>query len=107
VEVRPRILRNYLTADGVDPFHSWIRAIRDGAVKSIVRTRLNRVGQGNLGDCEPVGEGVYELRIDFGPGYRIYFGEDGDEVILLGGGTKNTQASDIKKAKERWSDYTA
>ena len=69
--------------------------------------RLNRVAQGNLGDCEPVGDGVYELKIDFGPGYRVYFGEDGDDVILLGGGAKNTQPSDIKKAKRRWSDYNA
>jgi putative addiction module killer protein len=65
------------------------------------------VSQGNLGDCEPVGEGVSELRIDIGPGYRVYFGEDGDDVILLGGGDKSTQAADIKSAKERWRDYNA
>jgi len=107
VEARPRILRNYLTASGTDPFHSWLNSLRAGKARSIVRTRLNRVERGNLGYCEPVGEGVHELKIDIGPGYRVYFGEDGDEVILLGGGDKSTQASDIKKAKERWIDYNA
>jgi putative addiction module killer protein len=69
--------------------------------------RLNRVSDGNFGDCKPVGEGVHELRIDTGQGYRIYFGEDGDKVILLGGSTKANQESQIKIAKARWSDYNA
>jgi putative addiction module killer protein len=69
--------------------------------------RLNRVMEGNFGDCAAVGEGVYELRFKLGPGYRIYFGEDGDQVILLGGGDKGTQERDIRVAKERWSDYNA
>src|SRR5713226_2037544 len=77
------------------------------STRGIVRTRLNRIAQGSFGDCEPIGQGVHELKIDYGPGYGIYFGEDGDEVILLGGGDKSTQASDIKKAKERWGDYNA
>lgn len=63
--------------------------------------------QGNFGDVNSVGGGVHELVIDFGPGYRVYFGEDGDEVILLGGGNKSTQIADITKAKDRWSDYNA
>ena len=62
---------------------------------------------GNYGDCEPVGEGVYELIFDTGPGYRVYFGIDGNEVILLGGGDKSTQVSDIRKAKDCWKDYNA
>ena len=69
--------------------------------------RLNRVMEGNLGDWRPVGGGVNELRLDVGPGYRIYFGEDGNEVILLGGGTKSTQDRDIETAKQRWSEYNA
>jgi putative addiction module killer protein len=63
--------------------------------------------KGNFGDCRPVGDGVHELRFRIGPGYRIYFGEDGDDVILLGGGTKSTQENDIKTAKHLWSQYNA
>ncbi len=63
--------------------------------------------KGNLGDWKPVGEGVSELKIDFGPGYRVYFGQDGDEVILLTGGAKGTQSADVAKAKEYWRDYNA
>lgn len=68
---------------------------------------LNRVIEGNFGDCEPVGHGVHELRIDVGPGYRVYFGEDGDDVILLAGGHKGNQQSDISSAIKRWEDYNA
>ena len=107
MEARPRTLKDYLSADDRDPFDIWISGVRDGKAKGIIRTRLNRVRQGNFGDCGPVGEGVQELRIDFGPGYRVYFGEDGDDVILLGGGDKSTQGADIKNAKERWIDYHA
>ena len=66
---------------------------------------LDRVENGNFSDCRHVGQGVWELRIDFGPGYRVYFGEDGDLVVLLLGGTKKTQVQDIKTDKKYWSDY--
>ena len=73
-----------------------------------VRTRLARIRLGNFGDHKAVGEGVSEIRIDYGPAYRVYFGRDGDEVvILLVGGDKRTQDSDIAKAKEYWADYKA
>jgi putative addiction module killer protein len=107
VETRPRTLLNYLTVDNHDPFDSWLRKLRDGKARAIIRTRLNRVMQGNFGDVNSVGEGVHKLVVGFGSGYRVYFGEDGDDVILLGGGDKSTQAADIKKAKDRWSDYNA
>ncbi len=81
--------------------------LRGDRIHGIILTRLDRVGQGNFGNCEPVGEGVLELKIDFGPGYRVYFGTDGDNVILLCGGTKGTQSRDIEKAKEHWRDYNA
>lgn len=74
--------------------------------KQKIQARLARVRLGNLGDCASVGEGVLELKINFGPGYRVYFGQDGVEVIiLLCAGDKSTQNSDIKKAKTYWSEY--
>lgn len=71
----------------------------------MVRVRINRLRQGNLGDCRHLGEGVYELRIHYGPGYRVYFGElDEATIILLWGGTKRTQIRDIRRAKEYWQE---
>ena len=107
MDVRPRQLKRYLAEDGESPFDLWMESLRDGKGRGIIRNRLDRVEDGNLGDCEPVGEGVFELRISFGPGYRVYFGEDGDLIILLLGGTKNTQVNDILKAKIYWRDYNA
>jgi len=108
VEPIPRKVLHYLTAGLKDPFHSWLVRKIDGNARGAVRSRLRRIEEhGNYRDCEPVGEGVFELRIDKGPGYRVYFGIDGDDVILLSGGDKSSQASDIKKAKERWRDYNA
>ena len=107
VEPRPRQLLKYRTANGRVPFDEWIKGLGDGRGRGIIRIRINRVEVGNFGDCDPVGDGVFELKIDFGPGYRVYFGEDGDKVILLGGGDKSTQPTDIKRAQERWRDYNA
>jgi putative addiction module killer protein len=107
VEPRQRILQNYISPDNRDCFQDWIRSVRDGTARRAFRIRLNRVADGNYGDCKPVGDGVLELRFDIGPGYRIYFGEDGDQVILLGGGKKTTQDVDIRTAKRRWSEYNA
>lgn len=107
MEPRPRQLRTYLTADGGEPFLEWLNALKDVKAQARVRVRLNRVQQGNMGDCHALGGGVFKLRLDIGPGYRVYFGEDGNQVILLGGGDKSTQPVDIKKARKRWRDYNA
>ncbi len=108
MEARPRLLKHYLTAENRDPFGEWLQGLRDREARARIRLRLNRVMQGNFGDCESIGGGVKELRVDIGPGYRIYFGEDGGRLILLlGGGDKHTQDLDIAKAKERWKDYNA
>lgn len=81
---------------------------RDGVAYDAVLARLERVEDGNFGDCGPVGAGVSELRfIKTGPGYRVYFGEHDDMVIILGAGTKSTQAEDIKRARQLWSVYSA
>jgi putative addiction module killer protein len=87
-------------------FSRWLGALKDKRTVAIIRARLNRVRLGNFGDSKPVGGGVEELRIDFGPGYRVYFGRDGESVvILLCGGTKRTQSKDIATARALWKDY--
>lgn len=92
--------------DGKYPFSEWLDSLPDIKTKAIIRARLDRVEEGNLGDCEPVGEGVFELRIHYGQGYRLYFGQDKKIIIiLLLGGDKSTQGKDIEKAKEYWKNY--
>ena len=87
-------------------FSKWLDAHDDRRAVAIIRARLNRIRLGNFGDSKPVGGGVEELRIDFGPGYRIYFGRDGESVvILLCGGSKRTQSKDIATARALWKDY--
>ncbi len=103
-----RKARNYRNAAGKSPFREWILRKLDVDVRNRINARIRRIEQnGNYGDCEPVGNGVYELKLDTGPGYRIYFGIDGDQIILLGGGDKDTQDSDIRKAQECWGNYNA
>ena len=88
------------------PFSEWLTSLRDARAVGVVRSRLNRIRLGNFGDCKSVGGGVEELRIDFGPGYRVYYGRDGAvAVVLICGGHKKTQARDIMTAQERWKEY--
>jgi len=98
-------VREYLDAGGRSPYAAWFERLnRESAVK--VAAALARMQQGNMSSVKGVGAGVYECRIDFGPGYRIYFGKDGDRmVILVGGGTKKRQQQDIHTALGRWQDY--
>ncbi len=95
-----------MTEDGLAPFGEWLASLRDIKARAKIRVRLDRVGLGNFGDCHGVGDGVQELRIDYGPGYRVYFGQVGSTVVLLlCGGDKSTQAKDIEQAKRYWSEY--
>ena len=98
-------VREYLDRGGYSPFAASSDHLnREAAAK--VAAALARIQQGNLSNAKGVGSGVYEYRIDFGPGYRIYFGKDGDRlVILVGGGTKKRQQEDIATALARWQDY--
>lgn len=99
-------IRHYLTVGGADPFAVWFKALRDRQAQARVQVRLDRLERGLFGDVEPCGEGVWELRIDWGPGYRVYYGRAGSTaVLLLLGGDKRKQQADIKKAKEYWNDY--
>jgi len=98
-------LRYYLTAGGESPFESWFSDL-DPAASAKVSVALVRLGLGNTSNAKPVGEGVLEYRINFGPGYRVYFGRDGEVlVILLTGGTKRRQQRDIEEATAMWADY--
>ena len=104
--MKERELREYLTETGRNPFREWLHSLRDIEARARIRVRLNRVRLGNLGDCKPVGEGVMEFRLAFGPGYRIYFAQAGNVlVILLCGGNKRTQTRDIAAAKQYWQSY--
>ena len=99
-------LRTYTTVEGKDLFTSWQDDLRDTKARLAIRRRLNRATAGNLGDHKPCSDGVWEMRIDFGPGYRIYYSLDGDRIILLlGGGDKSSQAADIRKAVERREEW--
>ena len=101
-----RILRIYQTKEGKRPFADWLENLKDRKARAIVRARLNRIQLGNFGDCKSVGESVFEFRIHYEPGYRIYFGREGEEiVVLLCGGDKSTQKKDILKAKTYWEKY--
>ena len=89
------------TIHTTEVFNHWFVSLRDKHGKARIESRLRRVEQGNMGDIKPVGEGVSELRIDYGPGYRVYLAQRGIEiVVLLAGGDKSTQAKDIKAALE-------
>ena len=97
--------RYYVLRDGRSPFEGWFAGL-DPTARSKVTVAVARLEQGNLSNVKPVGEGVLEYRINFGPGYRIYFGRDGDAlVILLTGGTKRRQQRDIRAALDMWTDY--
>ena len=91
---------------GKEPFTEWLYDLQDVIGRKRILARLSRLKQGNFGDCEPVGEGVSELRLFFGAGYRVYFGEHNHQiVVLLCGGDKASQSSDIKQAQIFWQEY--
>jgi putative addiction module killer protein len=84
-----------------EAFANWLKALRDGVAKAKILVRLQRLANGNPGDVKPVGEGISELRVNYGPGYRIYYIQRGAElIILLCGGDKDSQGKDIAKAKK-------
>jgi putative addiction module killer protein len=94
-------IRYYLSASGKAVFESWLESLSDDAAEARIDARINRLAGGNLRDCKPVGGGVWELRIDWGPGYRIYYAIVARRcVLLLAGGDKRKQSADIAKAIE-------
>ena len=98
-------IREYLDARDHSPYARWFDGLNAQAAAKVV-IAVTRMGHGNLSNIKRVGAGVHECRIDFGPGYRVYFGRDGDRlVILLGGGTKKRQQDDIRRAQVLWRGY--
>lgn len=95
----------FVARNGKAPFEQWMQSLRDRQTKARILTRIDRLRLGNFGDCESVGGGVYELRIHFGPGFRVYYALQGDNIILLlCGGDKSTQARDIESAQVYWRE---
>ena len=96
----------YQAEDATEPVTEWLNNLRDRQAQARLRVRLRRLEAENFGDCDPVGQGVFELREHIGAGYRVYFGRHGRQVvILLCGGDKKSQTADIKRAKRYWVDW--
>ena len=106
MQIHPREIRIYTTPNGRAPYRQWYARIKDGKLRTIISTRLTRLETGNLGDFKRLNQDLYELRIHYGPGYRIYFGSfQNTVVILLCAGTKGTQQRDITRAQNYWNDF--
>jgi putative addiction module killer protein len=98
-------IREYISLLDINPFERWFNTLNPTAAAKVT-TALYRLEHGNFSNVKSVGKGVFEYKIDFGPGYRIYFGQNGDELILLlCGGTKTRQSGDIHDAQEYWAEY--
>lgn len=99
-------IRTYRASDGCAPFESWLEALPDRTGRAKIRARLARVEAGNLGDCKPLRDGVQELRIDYGPGYRVYLSRQGPIlVLLLCGSDKGNQSREIERAIGYLNDW--
>ena len=105
-DVHPREIQVYRSPNGRQPFIEWLESIRDISTQDRIQARLTQLEDGNFGDYKSVGGGVFELRLRFGSGYRVYFGQVGNKVVLLlCGGEKSSQARDIERAKNYWLQY--
>lgn len=106
MEQDKKILKVYTPDGEKKPFEDWLIGLKDPMSRARIQTRLDRVAAGNFGDSKSIGEGVFELRFTFGAGFRVYYGLDGNTiVVLLTGGDKSSQESDVNKAKQYWLDY--
>jgi putative addiction module killer protein len=99
-------IRHYVTSTGEDIFDLWLTNLGDARTQAKIAVRINRLASGNFGDCKSLRQGLFELRVDWGPGYRVYYAIIGTAcVLLLGGGDKRRQSSDIAKALQYLQDY--
>lgn len=100
------IIKHYLDSLGNDPFEDWLESLKDQQAQARIAARLVRLKNGNFGDCKPISAGIWELRVDWGPGYRVYYAIENKRVVILcEGGDKRTQRSDIKRAIARLKDW--
>ena len=101
-------IRHYVNPAGKDVFDDWLTELADARAQAKIATRINRLAAGNFGDCKSLRQGLYELRVDWGPGYRVYYAMIGKAcVLLLCGGDRRKQAADIERALEYLRDYKA
>lgn len=99
-------IEHYLSRDGRDPFAEWLASLADRRARAFALARIDRMEAGAFGDCKPVGAGVWEARIDYGPGYRVYYARAGNRlIVLLIGGDKRRQQADIEHAMSYWNDW--
>jgi putative addiction module killer protein len=99
-------IRRYITESGKDIFGDWLSDLRDARTQAKIIARIDRLSVANFGDCKSLGSGLFELRIDWGPGYRVYYSSIGlTRILLLCGGDKRKQSSDIRRAREYLQDY--
>lgn len=106
MEATEKQIKIYRLPEGRVPYLEWLHGLKDQRARQKIQARLGRVRLGNAGPTRSVGAGIQELKIDYGPGYRVYFGQEGQEVVLLlCGGDKSTQDEDIKKAHQYWANY--
>src|SRR5579863_6541170 len=99
-------IRHYITRSGKDAFADWLSELLDNRTQAKIATKINRLAAGNFRDCKSLGQGLYELRIDWGPGYRVYYAMIAQAcVLILCGGDKRTQVPDIGKEREYLDDY--
>jgi putative addiction module killer protein len=106
VEIKPIEVEIYETIEGQAPFSDWIIKLKNVQASAKILLRLDRVKNGNLGDYKFISDGMFELRVDTGAGYRVYFGRISDDrIVVLWAGDKSTQVRDIEKALEFWMDY--
>ena len=99
-------IRHYVSPSGKDVFDDWLTRLADARAQAKIASRINRLAAGNIGDCKSLRQGLFELRIDWGPGYRVYYAMIGREcALLLCGGDKRKQAADIERAAEYLKDY--
>ncbi len=97
------VVKYYKDSRGKSPFWKWLERLKDRKARATIKVRIDRVERGNLGDCRSLGNGIFEIKIRFGPGYRVYFGFlEQAIVVMLMGGSKKTQSQDIERAKNLW-----
>ena len=106
MQIKQRVIEYYKTPTGKEPAKEWLSSVKDMLTQAILYKRIRQAGLGQLGKTRNVGDGVWELKIYYGPGYRVYYGIHGDELILiLMAGSKRTQTADIKKARAYWTEW--